>query len=211
MSKMNSKAWTWIDRTEAGLWGPLYEDPCFYYLVHTDEGYDVPSNQRIINFKHDPERFRDNEQVWGYKLREIESFAHGIAGWLGSISIAGWKNVALIPMPTSKPSNHEFFDPRLVELCERVAELDHRVRVENVLDISETVQPSHTGGPRDIEFLKSRIVVREPSHPLQVGILVDDIVTSGSHYVACREKLKGAFPNIGTIGLFLARHRERPQ
>lgn len=210
---MSAKEWTHIDLTEGGLLPPLYEDPCFYYLVHTDEGYIVPSNQRIINFKHSPERYRSNKRVWGHKQDEIKAFARDIVEWLSGISrsIEQWGNVALIPMPTSKPSTHEFFDSRLVDLCEQVARMDPRVRVENILDISEAVQPAHAGGPRNVDYLKKKIILKEPSKPLHVVILVDDMLTSGSHYVACRALLKQAYPDVGIIGLFLARHRERPR
>lgn len=209
---MSTKVWTKIDRTEFGLKDLLYLDPCFYYLVHTSEGYGVPSNSRIKNFKHEPERFRNNAAVWKHKTEAIEDFAQDVAEWLSAVNMAGgWGNVALVPMPTSKPSSHEFFDSRLVDLCNRVAQLDPRVRVENILDMSEAVTGSHKGGSRDIGFLKSKIIVRKPSRPLGVVILVDDMVTTGSHYVASSERLRETFFGIGLVGLFLSRHREKPE
>lgn len=208
---MGSRRWRRIDKTESGLLQPLYDDACFFYLERTSEGYLNPSNQRIINFKHNPEEFRDVEDVWRYKQKEITAFAQDIADWLHepdvSRSIDAWGNVALVPMPTSKPSTHEFFDSRLVDLCDQVALLDERVRVENILDVAAQVKPSHAGGTRNVGLLKKNLVVHKPTSELQLVILVDDLLTSGSHYVACVERLGEFFPDIVTIGLFLARHR----
>lgn len=204
-----SKQWTHVDRLDTGLHPVLYQDACFYYLRRTSEGWSVPSNQRIINFKHDPKEYKNNPTVWSYKLEEIEAFAQDISSWLNSyfmsevIKASG--NVALVPMPTSKPRVHPDFDSRLVDLCSRVCQLDGRVRLENILDVKEELKPSHHGGSRSVDYLINELMVYKPSQPLDVVILVDDLLTTGNHYAACSTALKQCFPDIATIGLFLAR------
>lgn len=204
------KRWTRVDRTEPGLHPSIYEDFCFYYLQRTSEGYENPSNQRLINLKHDPMEYRDREDVWRYKTEEITKFGNDVAGWLAAalVPFELWDDVALVPMPTSRPSTDEFFDSRLVELCEVAACVDGRARVENILDVSTGTVPAHRGGSRDVAYLMDNIVVYEPSQPLDIVVLIDDILTSGNHYAASRARLRECFPSIMTMGLFLARHRD---
>ena len=95
-----------------------------------------------------------------------------------------------------------------MELCAVAACVDGRARVENILDVSTGTVPAHRGGSRDVAYLMDNIVVYEPSQPLDIVVLIDDILTSGNHYAASRARLRECFPSIMTMGLFLARHRD---
>lgn len=203
------KLWTRIDQSDVGLHPTVYSGPCFYYLVHTNEGFEVESNQEIINFKIKLEDIDKSPGRRYWKDNAINNLSSALAYWLkdNSNAIEKWGNVALIPMPTSRPSSHEYYDSRLVRLCENASKMTGLVRVENILDSKQELIPAHEGGPRDLPTLKGNLIVRSPSKPLKVIILIDDLITSGNHYAACYEALQECFPNTGIIGLFLARHR----
>lgn len=203
------KLWTRIDRSDVGLHATVYSTPCFYYLVHTNEGFEVESNQEIINFKIKLEDIEKSPGRKYWKERSIDNLSLALACWLNdnSNAISRWGNVALVPMPTSRPGDHEYYDSRLVRLCENASKMNGLVRVENILDSKKELVPAHEGGPRDLPTLKGNLVVRSPSKPLKTVILVDDLMTSGNHYAACYEALKACFPDTDIIGLFLARHK----
>lgn len=205
----SNKLWTRIDQSDAGLHPDLYSTPCFYYLIHTDEGFIVPSNQKIINFKIKPEELERNPSRKYWKNLAIAEFSQAVSHWLKSNShaIEVWENVALIPMPTSRPRSHQYYDTRLVQLCNGALEDNGIARVEDVFDLTQALTPAHEGGPRDFETLRNNLVLFEPTSPLKVVILIDDILTSGSHFSACSSALREAFPEIAIIGLFLARHK----
>lgn len=203
------KRWTKIDRSDLGLLAALYSVPCFYYLIHTDEGFEVPSNQKIINFKIKLEDIEKTPSRAYWKNMAIDELSSELACWLNDVSesLKQWGNVALVPMPTSRPQSHRYYDSRLVQLCEKAARINGLVRVENIFDLKQTLKPSHEGGPRDVPTLKSNIIVSQPEYPLNVVILVDDLLTSGSHFTASTMALTEQFPDVAIVGLFLARHR----
>lgn len=208
---LGNENWTFIDK--AGRSGLLLDDgdSCYYYLIRTAGGYSASeANSRIANFKKEPERFRDNCIVWGYKVREIDRFADDIAAFLiyGNISdiVSLFGDAAIVPMPTSKPKSHPHYDDRLAQLCKLVSEKVPDVFFEDPFDMREAVTPSHKHGIRDVVYLKERILFNCMNSAPNVVILVDDVLTTGAHFVACKEIIEEHNPGTITIGLFLARH-----
>lgn len=204
-------SWTFIDRVEKEGLLLSGSDSCYYYLVHTPGGYTASkANSRIANFKKDP-KFRGDRIVWGYKLREIEKFADDVSAFLiyGKIAdiVELFGDAAIAPMPTSKPKSHPEYDDRLPALCRLVANRVGNITFEDPFDMAYEVTPSHAGGSRNVEQLKRAIVFNGISSDTNILILVDDVITTGAHFVACKEIVERFYPNIMIIGLFLSRHR----
>lgn len=111
-------------------------------------------------------------------------------------------------MPTSSPVDDEFYDDRLVRLCEKAAEINRSVRVADVLHSKKRLSPSHQGGPRDVETITDNLSFKGFGNEIpDVVILVDDVLTTGAHYVSCRNVIRRNYPGVLLIGAFLCIHR----
>lgn len=206
------KSWTRIDRTLAGHLLLQEDDLCYYYLVRTSGGFNASTaNSRIQNFKKEPERFKDNPGVWRYKTAAIEHFAFDVCDLLNRHDFKNildhFGNVALVPMPTHCPKSHERYDSRLVDMCNIVAGQVDGVRVEDAFDMRYELAPSHGGGTRDVQALMQAMSFAGFAQTPRLVILVDDVLTKGTHYVVCRDLIRRMYPEMPIIGLFLAIHK----
>ncbi len=74
-----------------------------------------------------------------------------------------------------------------------------------ILYFTDAMKPAHEGNKqaRDIDFLSGKLACTEPQITGSV-VLVDDVVTTGAHMVACARKLRALGATI-TLGLCAAR------
>lgn len=206
-------SWTIIDELEMRALPNINDqDLCFYYLNRTSGGFSASvANDLIDDFKKDVARFRNNSYVMGYKQRAIKTIAEALSNFvvdtLGSALAAG-QSVSLVPMPTSLPPDHPDYDDRLVRLCELASNHDG-VRVDDVLHARAAMVKSHLGGTRVPEIIARNIEFDGfPTAP-DYAILVDDVLTTGAHYAACRDIIRRSPKNrpAALIGAFLCIHR----
>lgn len=185
------------------------DDLCFYYLVRTSGGFSASlANSRIENFKKDPARFRDRPDVWRYKTGAVSEFANDLRGFLVDMLPPGHRTVALVPMPTSKPRSHEHYDSRLVDMCRQAIDgYAGDAVLEDVLDVAEAIPAAHEGGSRDVCTLMSRMTVGQLSCRPSVVFLVDDVITTGAHYLACKQMIQRVCVGVPIVGVFLAVHK----
>lgn len=116
--------------------------------------------------------------------------------------------IVLIPMITSRPKTDQWHDDRLARACTLAAELlDGAAVVHDVLDVDQRLRKAKSGGPRTPEEIGMHIIAYGQRHPeTSVVLLVDDVLTLGGHYAACREAVRPLYPNAQTAGVFLAKH-----
>ena len=212
MNDHNSKSWTRIDKTLSKFLLLGEEDLCYYYLVRTSGGFSASvANNRIDNFKKDPKDWGARPEVMAYKNAQIQSFAEDICSLLSRRDFENLlqkiDNTALVPIPTHRPKSHPHHDGRLAALCEAVANRNRLTRVEDAFDMKRTVVPSHGGGIRDVGLLKDLMVFEGFRQEPGLVILVDDVLTKGTHYIACRDLIREMYPEMPIIGLFLAIHK----
>lgn len=205
------KSWTLIDGVEGSYLLLADDDVCYYYLVRTSEGFRASkANSRIANFKKSP-KYAGDPTVWRYKEREILNFADDVCGFLQNPriaeAIAAYEHPVIVPMPTSVPKDRPGHDDRLERLCRIVAGRIDGLGFEDPLDAREATAASHAGGTRSVEAIKGNMVFRGFSATPDLVVLVDDVITTGAHYVACRDVVKRFAPDAQVIGLFLALHR----
>lgn len=206
--------WTMIDALERASRNLSNNDICYYYLTRTTGGYSKSSaNGRIDNFKKDPEEYRHRQDVWQYKTIEVEDFAGDVIEFLlrdsFQLLLRSFPNAILTPIPTSRPKNHKYYDSRLEDLCTLVAEEVSQIVYENPFDVTEVLLPAHLGGRRDIQYLNSKIRFSGFSSPSpNLVILIDDVLTTGNHYIVCRDKIRSVYPGTQVIGMFLSIHRD---
>lgn len=206
------KNWTFIDKFERRALVLDDSDVCYYYLVRTSGGFtESEANSRVANFKKKPEEWKHNPTVWRYKIAEIARFADDVVTLLSRddfrLMLNSFSNVAITPMPTSKPKNHKHYDSRLDDMCNLICNRISCVHLEDVFDIKHEVPPAHRGGSRNITDLCLNMEFGGFYELNDLVILVDDVLTTGSHYVACRDMIRSNYPNVRIMGLFLAIHR----
>lgn len=207
--------WTYVDSVLRSTRGHLTpNDLCYYYLIRDSRGWDdgphAEANQLITNFKHDPQKYPANSAPMYYKRRAIKT----LAGYVNSFFVAqedvlGNKDIYLVPIPTSKPRSSQDHDPRLDSLCKIVERDVPWVRYLPLLDTKQNVGKAHAGaGSRDPDFLARNMACGEipPSDSERYVVLVDDVLTTGAHYAACKKVVRSKFPDVVVLGLFLSVH-----
>lgn len=174
------------------------DDVCYYARDYIARGSykDSEANQLITNFKKHP-KYRGTAS-WRYKEQAIERFAQELAA-----AVVKGISVAAIP-PSKHPSDPEY-DSRLSDCLKRLIQLRPDLVLETPFTCRDSTLPSHHGGSRRI----SEIIANFNWHGLSSGcrtlILIDDVLTTGAHFKACKEVLSREAPDVRVAGLFWAR------
>ena len=179
------------------------EDICYYFLEYTSKvGYNYnDSNNIVFNFKSThPNSIR-------YKRNAISYFANLI---INDISNLLPKDTIYIAAPTSKTRNSALFDDRLDQVVNilNIKGLSTSLKLEALSDIT----PSHSSGQnRNITDIKNNIIFYgfDPTR-FQVNdfikvAIVDDVITTGAHFKACKERILEKYPKAIVYGIFLAK------
>ena len=195
---------SWL-RCEESVSPPIYLNETtysFYLYEYVSKGSykQFPANSLILNFKI-PVDEMGNER-WNYKKEAINLFADTI---IKSLKIP-IQDTIFVPMPTSKPRRHPEFDSRLDDVISIIGKRTGQL-VGNNLDLINEEIPYHISGEnrepdqicRNIDFSPFKDVI-----PKRV-ILIDDVITTGAHFVASIRKINSIYPDISIVGFFLAK------
>ena len=196
-----------LRRIEGRLLGEHYwlgaGDECWFLREYVPgAGYGHGSTNDLISNLKKPRGA--SPAKLGHKARAIRQVAGELAAALAGPRWRGW---VLAPMPPSVVPWEDGYDERMEEVCRRVGRATG-LEVRELLVANETVQGVSRGGRRRSPAeLADWIDVDEdvvPPWPERV-LVVDDVVTSGAHFVAARRALEGRFPGVRVAGVFVAR------
>ena len=188
--------------------------PDHWYLADSDECYFIgeyaarrgythsATNSLILNFKKP--LYRRRRPDWRHKARAIRIAA---AAFRGALHPEALDRLTFVPVPPSRARSDPFFDDRLTRMLAAV-------RSEPTLDARELVVQTASAGaahakgfrpvPEAIEELyRIDETLTEPV-PRAIAV-VDDLLTTGAHFRATRSILRGRFPIVPVVGLFIAR------
>lgn len=182
---------------------PRYIDPsndeCFYRReYYPRRGFlFCETNQLIKNFKHNVKKRPDLEK---HKISSINIFAEEL-----SLFFAGKEAYYLSFVPPSKCKIDGLYDDRLEKTLLRLKELRNNIVIEQPVSLKKSRRASHMGGPRIIdEIIDNYQWDGFKNKKIRNLYIIDDIITTGSHYKAFKKIIMKYDLNIEVTGLFWA-------
>lgn len=200
--------WRHIDkRFEVSASALSPDDECYYYLDHTSGGYqESQANQDIFNLKKPMDR--KGKPGWRYKGEAIRKFSRDLSSFLNVYPFVSDATI-LTAIPTSKRHDSPEYDDRIIQVIQNVSDATGIAWAET-FEARADVRESHNGGSRSIEEIAKNARLLPSASVLDVYetcILVDDVITSGAHFIACKQILQESFPHLEVAGVFWAFHR----
>ncbi|MBF4487747.1 hypothetical protein [Flavobacterium sp. CSZ] len=177
-------------------------DRCFYYFEYTaDKGFSYSkTNELILNFKKKLDR--KGKVDFKYKGEAIKE----IASLLSRLSQKSIDNSTFVPIPPSKSKTNTLYDDRVVQVLNLGLNGKNADIRELVNQTTDTVE-CHVSGKRDVRALEGILEINETltDNVREFIVIVDDVLTTGCHYIAMKNVLLKRFPDAKIIGLFIAR------
>ena len=199
---------TWIDDTnrpdhfflETG-------DQCLFFGEYfSGKGFSGgPTNQLIHNFKIKPSVIHANPARRRYKEEAIREIAAGLRRAIAPESLA---KVTFIPVPPSKIPGHPDYCDRMIRtlnLAFAGTAADVRpllIQTNNAIADHESNERMSMSDLLDMVRVDERQLTQPPRATI---ILVDDVLTSGKHFKACKQRVIENLPNWDIFGVFVAR------
>lgn len=176
-------------------------DDCHFYLEYTSRrGFSYSdTNAFILNLKK--KMSTQGTWQWAHKRRAIKDAAR----LLGTTLPQEWvQNSTFVPIPPSKARNDPEYDPRMTQILHEVGGLD----VRELIFQTESLEATHNLEDRHtiqdllrVYKIDETLAAPRPTHI----ILLDDVVTGGTHFKAAKHVLETRFRGIPVAGVFLAR------
>ena len=180
------------------------EDTCYFLGEYTArQGYRYSAtNQLIWNLKKSMDR--RNRPGWRYKELAIGQVAADFRNELPPNVLDHW---TFVPVPPSKMKGDSEYDDRITLMLRRIRRdppLD--VRELLVQNISTAAAHKSDNRPSPDDLLKTYELDEALTMPEPESlVIVDDVLTTGSHYRAVQRVLTDRFRSTPVIGLFIAR------
>lgn len=174
----------------------LRDDDVLYYArdYFPRQSYDYcQANSIIRNFKKEV-RHKDTFQ-WPHRIRAVRQFAQELEGALPPGAFVTY-------IPSSKPVNSPEYDNRFEDLFAELGRMRPGLTLVRMFDFSTALTPSHLGGSRSPRLLQRTLTLRDLPERPEAVCLVDDVLTSGGHFKACKNVLRAAWPDIDVAGFF---------
>ncbi len=179
---------------------------------HTDgKGWNFSAtNQLISNFKKKMDR--RGQPDWPHKARAVATVGQALAKMF-NWSDPTLANAAFIPIPPSRARTDSMYDPRICQMLSVMQLASRRqLDIRDCLSFDGTNGASHETDERPSPEQLYEALIFDPVQgrtDVQPGMifLVDDMLTTGAHFVAASRKLAEAFPGVEIVGVFVARRR----
>jgi hypothetical protein len=181
-------------------------DECYFlfeYTAHKRYNYSA-TNNLISNLKKKPGSSSIAELR--YKALAIRQCAAHITAAVNRDRLPDW---TIVPIPPSKDRSDPAHDDRLLRVCRLIGGLRPLDVRELVVQLQSTIA-AHEANPGErptVDDLLDIYRIDEGlTQPAPNAILVvDDVVTAGTHYRATHTILAARFPGVPIHALFIAR------
>lgn len=123
------------------------------------------------------------------------------------------RDATVVPMPSSKALDHPDHDDRMERICIALGrEVDVRSLLRQRYSLPAAHEASKGERPSVDKLFRIMAVGETRVEPVPNHIVVvDDVLTSGTHYRAAHQRLRTHFPDLPISGLFIARRKFAPR
>jgi hypothetical protein len=182
-----------------------------FYLAEADECYFLyeytagagwrggETNQLIHNLQK-----KSSDRGYHYKAPAIAHCASALSGVINAEWLA---QACLVPVPPSKIKTDPHYDDRIRRVCDLVRN-PGAPRVLDLIEQSESTEKFKEGNRKKPEELRANYRFDEEllkaGVPANIGI-VDDLLTTGSHFRAIKDMIVERLPQTRVVGFFVAR------
>lgn len=214
---MAGDSWSTVDRLNRP-YNLGDSDFCFYYLRYTPyAGYEHSyANQEVINYKipiGGANGLTNKPSRAPHKQRAIENYASAIIEFMSSktlrntgerlVDLGG--RVGIAPAPTSMTPDDPEFDDRNVRTCDIVCDRTG-FRFCRDVETMEFIGQSHSQGMRSPELIRGSLGrVAHGCDGCEFVFVVDDVLTTGAHFVAIKFLLQESGCSAQVFGIFYAK------
>jgi len=177
------------------------EDECFYLLEYDPYRFDGVK-ELLKNLKLTVALKGTTE--WNRKQKAIEA----TAGLLSTAIPAFQHFTTLVPVPPSKKKDDPLYDDRLVSVLKQFCGLRRDCDVRELIVGRDNYTPFHESSTR---LTPGELLPLLRMNELPDGdnaghlMLLDDVISTGCHFKACKTLLTTTFPHATVSGLFIAR------
>ena len=182
----------------------LEDDVCSYlgeYTAQKKYSYSA-TNSLISNFKKKMDL--KGTLQWRHKGNAIREVASAFREALGENVLRG---LTFVPVPPSKSKDDPMHDDRLTQMLRAInPSLNLDIREIVVQDASTLESHLSDERPHPNELIERYRLDESLIAPVPRSIaVVDDVLTTGSHFRAMKAVLEARFPTAFVMGLFIAR------
>ncbi|MCI1680456.1 MAG: hypothetical protein LKK36_09280 [Ewingella americana] len=178
-------------------------DNCYFFGEYTArKGFShSDTNQLILNLKKGSDKKGSYE--YRYKGRAIQQVANLITGTIGNLY-----DYTFVPIPPSKCNDDPAYDDRMTAILRLCLQTNGNLQFREMISQRISMEASHSSAARPSP---AQIAANyQFDHNLTAGIrntivIFDDVLTAGSHYKAMKDTIRHHLPNVGLMGLFVAR------
>ena len=179
-------------------------DVCYFLGEYTArKGFAFSAtNHLVFNLKKGMDRRGRPE--WPYKAIAIQTVAEALRAALND---RARQTLTFVPAPPSKAKTDPLYDDRLAQVLRGVWPGQATdVRELIVQPTSSDAAHDRDNRPRPAELEARYVIDRGLLRPVpKILAVVDDLVTTGAHFVAIRNMLRREFPDSQIVGIFIAR------
>lgn len=176
------------------------EDECYYLYEYTaGTGWKGGATNQLI---HNLQK-KKGDGGYHYKAPAIAQCSKDFSQAINAKWLAG---ATLVPVPPSKIKSDPLFDDRMTQVCRGIRSpgpSDVREVVEQI-NSTDTFKGGQRQPPDELQA-NYQIVANELARASSTIGVVDDVLTTGSHFKAVKAKIIAAQPEAKVVGFFVAR------
>jgi len=200
---MSGPGWKWRKMEPPDL--PAFiriDDECYHARERLSKGGFKASetNQLIDNLKKDPST-RGTPQ-WKWKQKAIRQFASELADVFNET-----QQYLVSAIPTSTVKSDPTYDSRLDDALSLLVRARPLITIDCPLQFLASHTPQHRRddrmSPQEIYELLEWTGFAAP--PGSLIVLIDDVITCGAHFKACKRMILDHHPTLRVIGAFWAK------
>lgn len=179
----------------------LGEDDCWYLFNYTaHSGFQASEANSIISNLKKSVDLQGSSQ-YKHKIDTIKK----VAGFFSNLNISRF---TVVPIPPSKNKADPLYDDRMLQIIQQAFQGQANVDIRELVIQNKSKVASHISKVRPtIKELGDNLSI-DPKLSLNLKdsiLLVDDVLTTGAHFIAIKRLLKKEFPDVKVRGLFICR------